>query len=190
MNPAADIPKHHPLRTLFASLTEKSFIEQLGWADSPVMGYVSDLLVKFSQSENLYRIRNGSGKRLDEVGEMLLEADLLLHAGSLEREREVYRHIGDFTLFMVGLFPEYLKRIKAMRLIHHADFLIDYIRVGKRSYRNVAEFTFGSYKDNAPLFNRLSENFEVCVMGLGYIRTDLERLRVESFRKAKKILLN
>ena len=53
-----------------------------------------------------------------------------------EREREVHRHIADFTLFMVGIFPEYLQRIKSRQLIHHTDFLIDYVKVGKQSYRN------------------------------------------------------
>ncbi len=178
------------MRQLFGRLTERSFIERIGWVDATVVKYVANLLTEFSQTENLYRIRDTSGRRLEEVGEMLIEADLLLNAGSLEREREVYRHIGDFTLFMMGVFPEYLRRIKSSGLIHHPDFLIDYVRVGRRSYHNVSEFGFGEYRDWVPLFKKLAGNFELCVMGLGFVRSDLERMREQSFTRAQEILLN
>jgi len=121
---------------------------------------------------------------------MLLEADVLLQAGSFEREREVHRHIGDFTLFMVGILPEYLNRIKSRRLIHHSDFLIDYVKIGKQSYRNVSEFDYGSFKDSVLLFKKLAENFELCVVGLGYVRGDLERMRNAQLRQVQRILLN
>ena len=45
----------------------------------------------------------------------------------MDREREVHQHIGDFTLFMAGLFPEYLRRLKTTGLIYHKDFLVDSI---------------------------------------------------------------
>ena len=61
------IPQHHPLRDLFCVLTERSFVETLGWPDLNVTEYVSNLLVEFAHSDNLYRIRNYRGKRLDAV---------------------------------------------------------------------------------------------------------------------------
>jgi hypothetical protein len=180
----------HPLRQLFHALTERSFSQRLGWPDAVVTQYVANLLTDFSSAENLYRIRDVRGKRLAEIGPMLLEADLLLNAGSLEREREVHRHIGDFTLFMLGVFPEYLKRIRSAGWVHHSDFLIDYVRVGRRSYANVSEFAFGEYRELVPLFKKLADNFELCVMGLGYVRDELERLRERSYEQAQRILLN
>ncbi|HTN42423.1 MAG TPA: hypothetical protein VMN77_01335 [Nitrospiria bacterium] len=184
------VPDHHPLRQLFTDLTERTFSQQLRWPDQPVAHYVSNLLLDFIHVDHLYRIGDIKGKRLEEVAGMLLEADLLLNAGSVEREREVHRHIGDFTLFMVGLFPEFLNRIKIRQWIHHPDFLIDYVKVGKCSYRNVSEFNYGKYKPFAPLFRKLSDNFELCVIGLGYIKAALDHLQNAEFQQAKKILLN
>lgn len=180
----------HPLRQLFHALTEQSFGQRLGWPDANVMQYIANLLTDFTSNENLYRIRDLRGKQLSEVGQMLLEADLLLNAGSLERERDVHRHIGDFTLFMLGVFPEYLKRIGNAGWVHHSDFLLDYVRVGRRSYANVSEFAFGEYRDLVPLFKKLADNFELCVMGLGYVRDELTRLRKQNFEHAQRILLN
>ncbi len=183
------IPEHHPLRRLFGALTEKRFLETLGWADPNVTGYVSNLLVEFAHIDRLYKIRNHRGKRLDTVVALLYESEVLLEARSLEREEEVHRHIGDFTLFMAGLFPEYLKRLKSASMIYHQDFLVDYVRTGKRSYGIVARCEIGS-SDQSPLFRKLSDNFELCVAGLGFVRGDLDRMQDPAYRKAKDILLN
>jgi hypothetical protein len=184
------IPEHHPLRRLFCGLTEKSFTEKLGWPDLNVAHYVSNLLVEFTHTDNLYSIRSQQGKRLDAVVDLLFESEVLLEARSLERERDVHRHIGDFTLFMAGLFPEYLRRLKTVGLIYHKDFLVDYVKTGKRSYGIVAQFSSRPSDDQGPLFRKLSDNFELCVTGLGFVRTDLDRMKDPTLRKAKDVLLN
>jgi hypothetical protein len=94
------IPEHHPLRRLFGALTEKNFAVLLGWPDVNITEYVSNLLVEFTHADQLYRIRNKAGDKVDAVVDMLFESEVLLEAESLDREREVHRHIGDFTLFM------------------------------------------------------------------------------------------
>src|SRR6059058_770161 len=175
------IPEHHSLRKLFGALAEKTFSEKLGWPDFNVSEYVSQLLVDFTHTDHLYRIKSAGGERVEAVVELLYESEVTQEAGSFAREREVHRHIGDFTLFMAGLFPEYLKRIKTAGLIYHKDFLIGYIKTGKRSYGMVAEFgdrpEAGDPQSSPPLFRKLAENFELCVLGLGFIRGDLERLQ-------------
>jgi hypothetical protein len=113
---------------------------------------------------------------------MLAEGDLLYRAASVEREREVHRHIGNYTLFVAGLFPEFLRRLRTARAVVSADALLDFVQTGKRSYRIVSEFTHGAYRPEAPLFRKLSENFERCVYGLGHVRADLDRLRDARFQ--------
>jgi hypothetical protein len=125
------VPDHHPLRRLFSALTERSFAEKLGWPDLNITEYVSNLLVEFTHTDQLYKVRNQQGQQVETVVDLLYESEVLLQAQSLEREREVHRHIGDFTLFMAGLFPEYLKRLKTAGLIYHKDFLVDYMKTGK-----------------------------------------------------------
>ncbi|MBX3236798.1 MAG: hypothetical protein KF814_11650 [Nitrospiraceae bacterium] len=184
------VPRNHPLRQLFGALTEKSFTEHLGWPDLNVTDYVSNLLVEFAHADRLYRIQNQDSRQLDSVVEMLYESELMLNAQSLERERDVHRHIGDFTLFMAGLFPEYLRRLKTAGLIYHKDFLVDYVKTGKRSYGLVAEYGGYDPEQDSPLFRKLSENFELCVTGLGFVRCDLDRMQDPAYRKFKDSLLN
>ncbi len=184
------ISEHHPLRRLFGTLTERSFTETLGWPDFNVTYYLSNLLVDFAHVDNLHRIKDQEGKTVEAVVELLYQSESMDQTSEVDREREVHRHIGDFTLFMTGLFPECLSYIKASGLIHHKDFLVDYVKAGKRSYGIVASFQQGDFKETPALFQKLSANFELCVTGLGFVRLNLERMQDPSFRKARDILLH
>jgi hypothetical protein len=184
------VPPRHPLRQLFGTLTEKSFTEHLGWPDQNVTSYVSNLLVDFTHSDQLYKIRNQEDQPVDTVVDLLFESEVLLEAQSMDRERDVHQHIGDFTLFMAGLFPEYLRRLKTTGLIYHKDFLVDYMKTGKRSYGIVAQMSDGPPEEKSPLFRKLSDNFELCVTGLGFVRSDLDRMKDPGYRQARGLLLN
>lgn len=184
------VPPQHPLRRLFGALTEKSFAEHLGWPDVNVTAYLSNLLVDFTRTDQLYKIRNQQGQPVDTVLDLLYESEVMLEAQSLDRERDVHRHVGDFTLFMAGLFPEYLRRLKSAGLIYHKDFLVDYVKTGKRSYDIVAKIGRDAVDGDPPLFRKLSENFELCVTGLGFVRSDLDRMQNPAYRQARDLLLN
>src|SRR5256885_14507875 len=132
------VPPRHPLRQLFGALTEKSFTEHLGWPDLNVTSYVSNLLVDFTHSDQLYKIRNQQDQPVDTVVELLFESEVLLEAQSMDRERDVHQHIGDFTLFMAGLVSGYLRRPHKTRVIFHQEFLVGYLKNGKRPQRSFA----------------------------------------------------
>ena len=126
----------------------------------------------FTHADALYRLRNASGKRLEEVGDMLIESNPLLEGRSFFYEREVRKHIGDYTLFIAGLFPEYLSRLAKRGT--GIDVFVDYLRAGKESYGVVASFDQFEFRDAAPLFRRLSRQFELCVFGLNLAKQELE----------------
>jgi len=182
------VPEHHPLRTLFGTLTERSFTETLGWPDFNVTDYLSNLLVEFSHIDRIQHIKNQQGESVETVVELLYETETLHEGSPQERERELHRHIGDLTLFIMGLFPEYLKFLKARGIVYHKDYLVDYVKAGKRSYGIVATFEQGEFKEHRALFQKLSTNFELCVTGLGLVRQDLNRLQNPPFPQAHNAL--
>ncbi|HEY5932439.1 MAG TPA: hypothetical protein VIT63_05945, partial [Nitrospira sp.] len=146
--------------------------------------------VDFTHTDQLYKIRNRENQPVDSVMELLFESEVMLEAQSLDREGDVHRHIGDFTLFMAGLFPEYLRRLKSAGRIYHKDFLVDYVKTGKRSYGIVAKIGRDDAETNLPLFQKLSENFELCVTALGFVRSDLDRMQNSAYRKTRDLLAN
>jgi len=187
---ATQISVNHPLRKLFGFLTERSFTETLGWPDFNVTEYLANLLVQFAHIDQLHWIKNQEGQTVETVVDLLYESEVAKESVEFDHEREVHRHIGDFTLFMMGLFPEYLTHIKTSGLVYHQDFLVDYVKTGKRSYGIVAEFAQTDNAGSPALFQTLSSNFELCVTGLGLVRLDLDRMKNPAYQKSKDILLH
>jgi hypothetical protein len=110
----------------------------------------------------------------------------LLDCPSFDREREIRKHIGDFTLFFAGLFPEAINRWRLRR--QRLDSLVDYVRAGKESYFIVSEFNQFEYQRSAPFFKKMSDQFESCVFGLNLVKQDLERMQHESYLRAEDLL--
>jgi hypothetical protein len=181
------VSPNHPLRRLFSELLYKHLIRAAQLDDPQISDYIGDLLVNFTHVDNLYRLRNSEGRRLEDVAEMLIASNPLLEGRSFEYEREVRKHIGDYTLFLTGLFPEYVAKLN--RKPFRMDSLIDYLKAGKESYRVVAAFDQFEYRDVAPLFRKLSEKFELCVYGLNLIKDDLARQQAASYNRMKQILM-
>jgi hypothetical protein len=175
------------LHRFFDDLVWKHFSHDVRLEEPAVTQYVSNLLVDFVDIDNLYRIRGALGERLADVGEMLIASNPLLEAPSFDRERAVRKHVGDYTLFMTGLFPESVaksRKTKRPRL----EAFVDFVQAGKESYAIVSSFDQFEYRDEAPLFRRLSESFEICVVGLHLVKQDLEQFQREYYQRVKRIL--
>lgn len=164
------------LRRLFAALTEQTFQVELGVADPPLTDYLIDLLVRFVKIDAIFRVRDATGRRLEEVAEMLLEAE----QREANPKREIHRHIGDFTLFWSGVYPEALSRLQSP---DHKDHLLDYCRQGKRAYYIASTFDDEPYREEASVLRQLSEDFELCSFGLNRVRKELDRLPQDAARQ-------
>jgi len=180
------VAQNATLSNFFEDLIARSFKLRLGLVDAEINAYVSDLLTQFNKAENLYRIRNAAGKPLEDVGEMLLESNPLFEAPSFDREREVRKHIGDFTLFFAGLFPEALGRWRMRRM--RLDSMVDYVRTGKESYYIVSEFNQFEYRSMAAFFKKMSDHFETCVFGLNLVKQEMTAMQKESYLRAGELL--
>jgi hypothetical protein len=167
------------LCALFRELVMRAFHETLGLTQREISAYIANLLTRFAHIDNIYRLRDLRGARLQEVAAMLMESDVTLNAASFDQERAVHQHIGDFTLFWTGVYPESLSLLRAQG---RADHLIDYVRQGKQSYYIVSTFQHGRYAGDAGLFRQLSEDFELCAYGLSLVRRDWERLTARPAR--------
>jgi len=182
------IPESHPLQQLFKELVARHYAEQIGIRDPQIIGYVAHLLADFIEVDQMYKIRNATGKPLTDVGEMLAESDPVYGpAPSFDRERQVRKHIGDYTLFFAGMFPESINHFRLRR--QRVENFIDWMKAGKESYYIVSKFEHFEYTKVAPLFARLSNNFEQCVYGLNMVKNDLQEMQHPIMRRANEILM-
>ncbi len=151
----------------FRGLSEFIFQTKLGVADVQLVDYVSDMMIRFVRVESLHRVRENNGRPATEVFQMLCEAEKRI---GLAR-REVHRHIGDFTLFWSGMYPESVRRMKPTKT---RDGFLDYCRQGKRAYAIAAQIQAGEDRPSSELLERLSADFELCAYGLREVRREWE----------------
>jgi hypothetical protein len=152
------IPQDHPIRAFFKQLTERG-MGQLNLHDPDTIQYLTNLLTEFIQIENLDRFKDESGRQLQYVFEMLTQISREM---SPTVRRDCYKHLGDLTLFNLGLFPE---RLTYGRRTVSADY---YAEAGRRSYTIVAEMD--ASRRSTIVYRKLSEQFEQCVCGLNWVK--------------------
>lgn len=144
----------------------RASFRDLSLHDDAAASYLADVLTRFARTEQLFP-RSLTGGRLETVVDLLLEAQAMWHEASFSPAREVTvrRHIGDYTLFMVGLFRERVERIASSGY---------YVDQGRRAYHFVSEHARASARaatpGGGPLFCRLADRFEGYAGALDYTR--------------------
>jgi hypothetical protein len=144
----------------------RASFRDLGLAEGPVAEYLADLLARFARTEALLP-RGAAVARLETVADHLLEIQAAWQGPSPRPEREVLvrRHLGDFTLFMTGIFPEHVARASATPY---------YVAQGRQAYRFVSEHDRASsrpvWRGGGPLYAGLAERFETYGAALDYAR--------------------
>ena len=149
----------HPIRLLFQELTERG-MGQLNLHDPETIEYITNLLTEFVHIENLYRIKDAGGRRVKYLFDMLTQASSEM---SPDRRRDCYKHVGDLTLFNLGLFPE------SLTYGHQTVSPDYYAEAGRRAYTIVAEMESYSPRSTT-VYRKLSEQFERCVVGLNWVK--------------------
>jgi hypothetical protein len=153
------------LRRFFDRAVRSSF-RDLALHDEPVMDYLADLLTRFARTERLFPA-GVAVPRLESVVDCLLEAQAAWDDARFGPEREIdaRRHLGDYTLFMTGVFRERVERVASTGW---------YVSQGKRAYRFLSEHDRASarpaVRDGGRIFARLSERFEHYGWALDYTR--------------------
>ena len=182
------IPESHPLRVFLMERVQEHFEEEIGLRDKALQAYVANMLTEFCDAEQLYKVRDASGRPLHDIGEMLLESEPIYGpAPSFDRERQVRKHIGDYTLFFMGMFPESINRFRLRR--QRLESFVDWMKAGKESYYIVSTFEYFEYAKVAPLFARLSQEFEACVFGLNRVKNELLERQHPIIRRAQEFVM-
>jgi len=156
-NPArASIPEDHPARLLFQELSERG-LGQIDIRDPASVTYVARMMTEFMHIDAVYPSR--------EDCVLVYLTDLIAAAQDArdpDLKRARFQHLGDLTLFMLGLFPERFHRSR--RPLDRSFYAAE----GRRSYRIVADLV-PSGRD-LTVFRRLSSEYDRYVAGLRWVR--------------------
>ncbi|BAU47092.1 hypothetical protein SVA_0511 [Sulfurifustis variabilis] len=147
------------LHQFFRHQLEQGF-QARGLGKSEAVDYVSDVLTRFAQTRALYSLRDDEGRPLEHIVDMLTACQQAQEAGSRAAvESSIVRHIGDYTLFMTGLFRE---RVEARGELDY------YTAHGRTAFWRSADFEINPNRRR--LYRQLYQDFEPISDILDYLR--------------------
>lgn len=129
------------------------------------LDYLSQMLSRFVRTSDLFP--DGSrGEAMVAVADILGAAEACRGVEGIDTydpfgEARWVCHLGDYTLFMTGLFRERVERRAGVRF---------YVDVGRHAYHRAADFEALLDPRRSHLFAELAETFELCVATLTTFR--------------------
>ncbi len=152
-----------PLGEFFDDLVSLT-LDDLGLWNDDVADYLVDLLTRFARTE-VFHPASESGTETDGITNTLLEIQRVWEIDTPhfnpEREVELRRRIGDYTLFMSGFFWE---------AVHTASAGWYYASQGRRAYRFMADYHRALGQPEAAAFDALARQFDKYATALSYLR--------------------
>src|SRR5437870_2566311 len=135
------------LLSFFLPLTRRTCAE-LGVGDDTIAAYLAEVMAEFARTDRLYHLRAPGGARLESVVEMLgLGPPTPGPAGT----RAFHRYVGDFALFMSGLFRSFVER---------GGYLAYYLAEGARAYALASALAEGEPTTGRLLYRHIPMRFE------------------------------
>ena len=147
----------------FSVMLRRSLTDRRIVGDRRVVNYISNLLSIFAQTNRLYRIHQHDQLAVNYLSDMIREA----RNADPRRQFLIYSHIGNYSLYVTGLFPEsieYRRRFKNRPV--GAQFYIDF---GREYYEQASGHTIAREYELDEVFFRLSIMFEVYKDALNHL---------------------
>jgi len=148
------------IKSFFSGLVNMSFLDLGKEKDRDAAVYLIEMLTEFARAESLYKITDSEGKKIHTIVHMLLESKNI-QANDSVYEREVRKYVGDFALFMSGIFRDHVNR---------GSYLRYYLNEGMKSYFVVSRLDLERGEGNPIMFSKLSREFEFYSGALDYMR--------------------
>jgi uncharacterized protein YbcV (DUF1398 family) len=159
--PDDDTITDRSLQNYFLQVVRQTFW-QVGLYDATVAEYIAKVLAEFALADNLYKIRDRGGRKIDSVVELLAQAPVVpADEADILRQRTLRKYVGDYALFMSGVFRTH---------IDGKGSLGYYFQEGSRSYWTVSELDLALYRTGYYLYQELSTKFEYYSGALDFMR--------------------
>ena len=133
-----------------------------GIHDRPVADYVAEVLTEFARAERARCVVPGQANPLDYFFEMLSA----LQSADDRTSFYLRAHIGDYSLFLSGVFPDRIRFRAEARGFPDVKY---YDALGRTHYRAASDHRLAQRYELSTIFNILSERFETTRLALNDI---------------------
>ena len=142
----------HASLPLFAYVIVRHALRGVQEHDRGISDYVSSILVHFAMRDNAYRISDSDDEVYDTVAALLAEVD----HGDATRRFLVRTHLGNYALWLGGLFPD---RVESRRSRRGGPDLEYYDEMGQRGFALAAQHMLAKQYGMDALFEATAERF-------------------------------
>ena len=142
----------HASLPLFAYVIVRHALRGVKENDRGISDYVASILVHFAMRDNAYRISGTDDEVYDTVAALLAEVD----HGDATRRFLVRAHLGNYALWLGGLFPD---RVESRRSRRGGPDLEYYDEMGQRGFALAAQHMLAKQYGMEALFEATAERF-------------------------------
>lgn len=147
---------------LFAYVTVRDALRRTGEHDRALADYLAAMLVHFSRADHVHRIAQAD----DEVYGTLV--DLLADVDDPDARRSflVRVHLGNYALWLSGLFPDHIEQRKWRRGGPDLEY---YEAMGQRGFELASRHTLATQHGLAPLYANAAARFGLLRLALNSV---------------------
>jgi hypothetical protein len=147
---------------MFCYVVVRHALRRMGQEDRQLADYVAAIVMHFGMRENATRISDADDERYDTLAALLRDAD----SPDARRTFYVRAHLGNYALWLSGLFPDYIEHRRWRRGGPDMDYYED---LGRRGFQLAAEHRLAKEHGLSPLYQEAAERFPLLRLALNYL---------------------
>jgi hypothetical protein len=148
--------------SLFSYVVVRHAMRSVGEEDRVLADYVASILLHFGLRQRATRVAESDDERYDTLAELLSAAE----SGDAQRAFLVRAHLGNYALWLSGMFPEHIAARHYRRGAPDIDY---YEEMGRRGYALAAGHRLASEHGLAPLYEAAAERFPLLRIALNRV---------------------
>ena len=139
---------------------------QSGEDDAVLADYAASILLHFGLKQRAMRISDADDETYDTLAALVGAVD----GPDARRTLLVRAHLGNYALWLAGLYPDFIERRRWRRGGPNLDY---YDELGSRGFRMAAEHRLANEHGMSPLFARVADRFPVMRVALNKVSDTL-----------------
>ena len=147
---------------MFCYVIVRHALRRMGEEDRQLADYASAIVMHFGMRERAARVSEADDERYESLAALLRDVD----SADARRNFLVRAHLGNYALWVSGLFPDYIERRRWRRGGPDLDYYED---LGRRGFQLAAEHRLAKEQGLAPLFQEAAERFPLLRLALNYL---------------------
>ena len=156
----------HASLTLFAYVMIRTALRQAGESDRGIADYVTAIVLNFGVRGRAYQISNSD----DEVYDAIVRLCEDLNDPDARRSFLVRTHLGNYALWLSGIFPDFIEHRRWRRGGPDLDY---YEEMGRRGFQLAAGHRLAEEHGLSALFNTAAARFGVLRSALNSVSDTL-----------------